>query len=253
MFKILDAYSLRARLFPAILATAPAIAALALLISWERIALSNIVVTTTLVVLVFALADFARRLGLRVEPRLYAEMGGKPSVTMFRRSDAAIETSTKNRYRAFIARMINERPPTVQQESANPQNADTFYEACGTWLRANTRDPKKFSLLFNENVGYGFRRNLFGLRWPALTINLIVVAICAGLIWYRGTLDLDNDLTTRTFVVLFVAAIHAAYFALVVTKAGVKEAARKYGRELILSTEVLMGRTRKTTRKSSRR
>ncbi len=96
MFKFLDAYSVRARLFPAILGAAPALAALALLISWGKIALSNTIATTGLLVLVFALADFARRLGLRVEPKIYAEMGGEPSVTMFRRSDTTIEEATKN-------------------------------------------------------------------------------------------------------------------------------------------------------------
>jgi hypothetical protein len=244
MFKFLDAYSLRARLFPAILAAAPALAALALLISWDRIALSNMIATAALLVLVFALADFARKLGLRVEPKLYAEMGGKPSVTLFRRSDTTIEEPTKERYRQFIAAKIKQPVPTPEQESANQAEADIFYEACGTWLRANTRDAKKFPLLFGENVGYGFRRNLFGLKWPALAVNLLVVAICAWLLWHRGSLDMYNDLTVRTFVVLIVAAMHALYFGFVVTKNGVKEAAREYGRELILSTEALSGSAR---------
>jgi hypothetical protein len=239
MLKFLDAYSLRARLFPAILAAAPALAALALLISWQRIALSNVIATTGLLVLVFALADFARKLGLRVEPKVYAEMGGKPSVTMFRRSDLTIEEPTKERYRTFLARKINVAVPTPQQEAANQAEVDAFYEACGTWLRGNTRDPKKFPLLFNENVGYGFRRNLLGLRWPALALNVVVVAICAALVWHHGTFDIDNDLMTRTIVVLIVAALHALYFGFVVTNNGVKEAARKHGRELILSTDHL--------------
>jgi hypothetical protein len=244
MFKFLDAYSIRARLFPAILAAAPALAALALLISWERIALSNVIATTALVVLVFALSDFARKLGLRVEPKIYDEMGGKPSVFMFRRSDTTIEEPTKDRYRTFIACRIKRPAPTAEQEGAEQTTADTFYEACGTWLRTNTRDAKKFPLLFGENVGYGFRRNLFGLKWTALVLNVLVVAICAAVLWRRGALDIDNDLTIRTVVVLIIAAIHAAYFALIVTKNGVKEAARKYGRELILSTEALMAGTR---------
>ncbi|MGE3831671.1 MAG: hypothetical protein AB7F76_11820 [Parvibaculaceae bacterium] len=258
MFKFLDAYSVRARLFPAILAAAPAFAAFTLLISWERIALSNVIVTLALVVLIFALADFSRKLGLRVEPRLYAEMGGKPSVIMFRRLDPTIEESIKDRYRAFIASKINQVAPTVQQEATDLAMADAFYEACGTWLRSNTRDARKFPLLFNENVSYGFRRNLLGLKWSALTVNLIVVVICAALVWHRGIFDINNDLVMRTVVVLIIAAIHAIYFAFVVTKTGVKEAARKYGRELILSTETLIsaapipagskGRIRKATR-----
>jgi hypothetical protein len=244
MFKFLDAYSLRARLFPAILAVAPALAALALLISWEKIALSNLIATAALLVLVFALADFARKLGLRVEPKLYAEMGGKPSVMMFRRSDTTIEAPTKDRYRTFLAGKIKQHVPTADQEATNQAGADAFYQSCGTWLRSNTRDARKFPLLFGENVGYGFRRNLFGLKWPALALNIVVVAICAWILWHRGVLDMDNDLTMRTVVVLIIAAIHALYFALVVTKEGVKEASRRYGREMILCTETLSGSAR---------
>lgn len=240
MFKFLDAYSLRARLFPAILAAAPAFAALALLISWERVALSNVIATTALVVLVFALAEFARKLGVRIEPNIFAEMGGKPSTVMFRRSDTNIEEPTKDRYRKFIAGKINQPVPTPRQEGANQANADIFYEACGTWLRAQTRDAKKFPMLFGENVGYGFWRNLLGLKWLALVLNLIVVAIAAGLLGYRGALDMDNDLTIRTVVVLIIAVFHALYFGFAVTKNSVKAAARKYSRQLILSTEELI-------------
>ncbi|MEH2549094.1 phosphoglycerol transferase MdoB-like AlkP superfamily enzyme [Bradyrhizobium sp. AZCC 2262] len=250
MFKFLDAYSIRARLFPAILGAAPALAALALLISWQHIHLSNIIATTTLLVLLFALSDFARKLGVYVEPKIYAEMGGKPSVTMFRRSDKTIEDSTKDRYRTFIAGKINQPVPSSRQESANQSVADAFYEACGTWLRTHTRDAKKFPLVFGENVGYGFRRNQFGLKWVALALNLIVVAICAALLWYRTTLDMGIDLTTRTTLVFVVAVIHAAYFAFVVTKNSVKESARKYGRELILSTEALMAPAHTSAKKA---
>lgn len=238
MFKFFDAYSLRARLFPAILGVAPSLAALALLISWERIALSNTIATAGLLVLVFALADFARKLGVYVEPKIYAEMGGKPSVTMFRRSDTTIEEPTKERYRTFLAAKINQPVPTAEQEAKDQATADIFYETCGTWLRGHTRDAKKFSLLFGENVRYGFRRNQYGLKWVALALNIVVVAICTGVLWHR--FDMNNDLTIRTLLVLFVAAIHAAYFAFVVTRESVKAAARKYGRELILSTEGLM-------------
>lgn len=240
MLKFFDAYSLRARFFPAVLAVAPALAALALLISWERLALSNIFATTGLLVLVYALADFARKLGVRVEAKLYAQMGGKPSIIMFRRSDTTIEEPTKERYRRFISNKIKVPAPTRRQEAANLKMADTFYEACGTWLRTNTRDAKKFSLLFGENVSYGFRRNLFGLKWPALAINIVVVTIAAALLWFRGSLDMNNDFTMRMVVVLIVAAIHAIYFSFVVTKNGVEQASRKYGRELILSTEALI-------------
>ena len=51
--------------------------------------------------------------------------------------------------------------PTAAQEEADPAAADSFYTRAGTWPRENTRDQKKFDILFNENVTYGYRRNPF--------------------------------------------------------------------------------------------
>jgi hypothetical protein len=238
--KFLDAYTLRARLFPAVLAAAPALAALALLISWEKIALSNMVATGALLVLLFALADFARKQGLRIETGIYDEMGGKPSITMFRRADGTIDEYAKEQYRQFLAGKLNRMAPTPQQETTDQAMADSFYEQAGIWLRVNTRDAKKFPILWNELVSYGFRRNLLGLKWPALVVNVIVVIIGAVVLWRRESIDMSDDLVMRTVVVLIIAAIHAAYIALVVTRDSVMEAARRYGRELILCCQTLM-------------
>jgi hypothetical protein len=239
-FKFLDAYTLRARLFPAVLAAAPALAALALLISWEKIALSNMFATGALLVLLFALADLARKQGLRIESGIYKEMGGKPSITMFRRDDGTIDQNAKDQYRQFLAGKLGRAAPNADEEAADQTAADSFYEQSGIWLRDSTRDTKKFPILFGELVSYGFRRNLRGLKWPALAVNLIVVTICAWVLWQRHSLDMSDEVITRTIVVLIIAAIHAAYFALAVTKEGVKEAARRYGRELILCCQTLM-------------
>ncbi|MBM7488096.1 hypothetical protein ACVWWI_006353 [Bradyrhizobium sp. USDA 3686] len=249
-FKFLDAYTLRARLFPAVLAAAPALAALALLISWEKIALSNMIASGALLVLLFALADFARKEGLRIEPRIYKEMGGKPSITLFRRSDTTIDEHAKDQYRTFLAGKLNRQAPTPADETTDLTAGDSFYEQSGIWLRDNTRDAKKFPLLWNELVSYGFRRNQRGLKWPALVVNVIVVVICAAVLWRRASLDMTDDLVMRTIVVLIIAVVHAAYFALVVTKEGVKEAARRYGRELILCCQsLIMGSPRSAPRK----
>ena len=117
-FKFLDAYTLRARLFPAVIAAAPALAALALLISWQKIALSNMIATGAFLVLLFALADFARKQGFRIEPKIYKEMGGKPSITMMRRAgDDTLDEHTKERYRAFLAGKIKRSVPAAEVEN----------------------------------------------------------------------------------------------------------------------------------------
>jgi hypothetical protein len=206
--------------------------------------MSNVVVTFAVLVLVYALSDWARKAGKDIEPRLYLEMGGNPSVTMMYRSDSAIDNASKDRYRTFLASMVKQPEPTVDIEQNNPAAANGFYELAGTWLRENTRDTKRFSILFSELVSYGFRRNLLGVRWPALALNVIVVLICAGLLRYGWPIDASDGMTPRSIVVLLVAAAHAIFFLFVVTPAYVKAAAKTYARQLILSCETFLSGTK---------
>lgn len=237
--KVFDAYSLRARLFPAIIAAAPALAALTLLISWKSFELSNAIATIAILVLLFAIADLARARGRTIEPGLYEQQGGKPSVVMFRRNDSTIDDALKERYRHFLGGKLGVTAPTAAQEQADPAAADAFYEQCGVWLREHTRDTKKFHLLFGENVTYGFRRNLLGVRWLAIALNLIVVAICVVLLWRSGW-NWAAPLSQRTIVVLLIAVVHAIYVIAVVRRASVNDASRAYGREMILSCEAFL-------------
>ena len=236
VFKLFDAYSIRARLFPAIVATAPALAALTLLISWSSFGLSNVVASLGMLVLLYAIADFARARGRAIEGQLFLEHGGKPSTTMFRRIDGAIDAGSKDRYRAFLAEKLNVTPPSAADEGADQVGADAFYAQCGNWLRENTRDVKLFPILFGENVTYGFRRNLFGVKWLALGLNLIIVALSSFILWRMGW-DVEASMGNKTLVVLVVAAAHAIYMLLAARRSVVWDASVAYGRQLILSCE----------------
>jgi hypothetical protein len=113
MFKYLDPYTVRARLPPAIIAAAPAFAAVTLLISWTQFSLSNTIATAGLIALLFALADIARHKGKKIEPEIFADLGGMPSVTMLRHSDTeTFDAATKARYADFLGSKIKEPRPT---------------------------------------------------------------------------------------------------------------------------------------------
>lgn len=236
VLKQFDAYALRARLVPALLAAAPAVAALALLISWKSLDLSNSVATVATLVLLFAIADATRERGRAVELAIYPGRKGMPSVALFRRNDATLNAGTKDRFRATLAKKLGVAAPTAEEEAANQDVADSFYEQCGDWLRKNTRDTKKFALLFTENVTYGFRRNLLGIKWIALALNALVVAVCIGFLWHLSWAVASTE-GKRICVVLIVAAAHALYMSFAVRKGAVLDAAHAYGRELILATE----------------
>jgi hypothetical protein len=245
VFKYLDPYTLRARLSPAIIAAAPAFAAIALLLSWTQFSLSNTIATAGLVALLFALADIARRRGKKIQPQLFAELGGMPSTTMLRHSDPTFDAASKARYVALLAGKINDVAPTEVHENADPAATDAFYTRCGDWLRENTRNAKKFNILFNENVTYGFRRNLLGMKWSALALNLLIVII-SGCVLYHGSVPFQDieHVEGRVIVVFVVAVLHALYIGLGVNRAAVAEAAKSYARQLILSCETLMAKAK---------
>ncbi len=249
MLKILDAYSVKARYYPALLATIPGLVALAILISWSRFGLTTVVASTAIPVLVFAAADTARRLGKRIEQRIYDESGGKPSVVMLRYSDKTFDTASKEQYRPFLASKINQPVPTELQEQQDLKAGDGFYERSGGWLRENTRNVNKFGVLFAENITYGFRRNLFGLKWPALTLNLVLILLCMFFLYRRFPLNTDDDTTLRLLVVVVLAILHSLYMGFGVSRQSVIDASRIYARQLILSCETFLAKNAKAKKK----
>ncbi|WP_157959727.1 hypothetical protein [Devosia submarina] len=234
---LLDSYVLRARLFPAILAAAPAIVFLLANVaaSLDSLGLPQVLLTVAIAVLFFALADLARRLGRREEKSLFNSSGGRPFPTVLRHIDEVLDAKSKARYLAFLSEKLGERAPSANAELKDPAKADAFYVSAGNWIREHTRDTTKFHLLFAENVVYGFRRNLFGLKRIGLALNLLTVMISLWLLWH----DNWNNMSQYS-AVLVVAALHAAYFLFGVTKQSVLQASEQYGRQLALSCDTLM-------------
>ena len=104
-------------------------------------------------------------------------MGGMPSIVMLRHSDNTFNPVAKAAYHAFLSRKLGLPALTAEQEAADPTAADQYYDRACAWLRDRTRDTKKFNVLFNENMTYGARRNLLGVKPHALMLNIAVVII----------------------------------------------------------------------------
>lgn len=233
----LDTYVIRARLFPAVLAIAPAIvfALASFAADWDNLGLPQVLITTAVAVLFFGFSDLSRRLGRSVEKRMFSASGGRPFPTVLRHLDKVIDTKSKARYHAFLSSQLDERAPTTSDEIKDPAEADAFYVLAGNWLRERTRDHSKFRVLFEENVVYGFRRNLLGLKWIGLTINAVVVAASVWMLWSAGWKPLPQYGT-----VLVVGFLHALFFLIGVSENSVHDASDQYGRQLVMACETLM-------------
>ena len=81
-----------------------------------------------LLALMFAIAYLTRARGRKLERRLYADHGGLPSITMFRRSDKTIDSGLKDRYRTFLADQLGVQAPDAEVELLDKSAADGFYD-----------------------------------------------------------------------------------------------------------------------------
>lgn len=233
-----DSYNIHARLAAAVLAVAPAVALALVAVSWSSFSMPDAVILLCVVALFMAFADVARRFGRRIEPALFATAGGKPSVRYLRHSDHTLDDATKTRYIRFLADKLDAPSPSLADETSNPSAADAYYERCSNWLRINSRDKQRFSVLFEENKTYGFRRNQLGLKPPGLILNLAVVASCFAVL--QGWIGDWSDFVTsgEIFAIFAVAAIHAAYFLAFVNQHTVNDASDRYGMELLQTCDV---------------
>lgn len=139
------------------------------------------------------LEQFGRDQGKNKEPQLWASWDGAPTTQMLRHRDTKMCNPTmRKRYHEKLRKLVpNMHLPTPEEEARDPAGADNVYEAYTRYLINQTRDTEKFPLIFEENINYGFRRNLWGMRPAGIAIALlgIAVALCATyLAWVRNDL-----------------------------------------------------------------
>jgi hypothetical protein len=176
---ITDGYERKARLYPALLLIAPVVGTGVALLAAKLTGLQSLAAGVVGCGGAFLLTQLARDAGKKHEASLFAKWGGLPSITIFRHRDPRLDTITKTRYHKKLAGLVKEaKVPTPEQEQADPAAADAVYAAWSNYLRVNSRDTKKFALLFQENVAYGYRRNVWGLRALGITASLLSVCAC---------------------------------------------------------------------------
>src|SRR5947209_1869582 len=113
------------------------------------------------------LSEFSRDVGKRREARLWACWGGSPTLRRLRLRVECDNPHARDRWRSRIAALAPETSLlAADDEVADPIRADRIIEVCVARLRELARDASKFPLVFQENVSYGFRRNLWATHAP---------------------------------------------------------------------------------------
>lgn len=184
-----DSYTWRARVLPMFIALFP-IGIVCVL--W----LPNFMLVARLITafagplgLAMLLSQIGRDHGSRKQPSLWQRWGGSPTIQLLRHRSKAVNPVIRQRYHEKLSML---RPdltlPTPDEELRDPIQADRIYEACVQYLISRTRDHKRFSMVFKENVNYGFRRNLWGLRPVGVTLSALALSSCVLRLWlFKGT------------------------------------------------------------------
>jgi hypothetical protein len=239
--RLIDEYNIRARLLPCGVAGASAIILLFVMIPWERIGLPQLAATAGSLALLYALADLARRRGQSVELQLYEKWGGKPTTVMLRHAETEFDAQAKSACHKFSASKVDMPWPTPADEAENPAVCDATYERGVTWLRENTRDTKKFKLLFDELITHGFRRNLFGLKWIVVVLDVLIVGGTVVAFLRGAPLDIEHSVGAKLIFALGFTFFHLLYMLVGVTEASVRQAGYQYARQLFMTCASLGG------------
>ena len=181
----IDRYTVSARFLPAAVIATPLALAVFTWAPFDMGLTKGAAAVFVMTALAYILSHPTRDAGRKLEERLWPAWGGAPSITFLRHRDPTIDPITKARFHAALL-ALNAVPslPTPETELLEPAAADHVYAAASTWLRGQTRNRKAFPLVFEENVNYGYQRNLLACRpWglAACAFGLLSAVIA---IWY---------------------------------------------------------------------
>lgn len=122
-------------------------------------------------------AQLGRDAGKAKEEKLWLDWGGAPSTQLFRWLDTRIDQYSKSRIHSKMEQICPVGHAIDQNyEVSNCDKADEVYKFWTRYVIGKTRDVNKYPLIFKENIAYGFRRNLWGLKPYAILLILILMA-----------------------------------------------------------------------------
>lgn len=226
-----NTYSLKARVYPSVIVLLPCFILAIVYVTNVELYYHYFTSFACLGVFSFVLAQIGRDNGKKKENGLFKHWGGKPTSMILRHSNDHLDVHTKKRFHTKLEQTIPDiKIPTHEEEMENLQAADVIYDSCTKFLISKTRDTGKYSLLFKENINYGFRRNLWGMKTWAIGI----IAICILVHSFMMTQEFTSieTVNTKDWMLLGIFILFALFWSLMVNREWVKTTALAYAERL---------------------
>ncbi|MBS0196233.1 MAG: hypothetical protein JSR77_05695 [Planctomycetes bacterium] len=146
--------------------------------------------------------------------------------------------ATRDRYRTTLEKIVpGVSLPSPRSERAKPEDADAIYASCTDYLRERTRDKARFRLLFEENVSYGFRRNLWAMKPAGIALS-IGGLVAAGWVLKQET-DAGQSPSATVIAGIAVAAVMLTWWLLRIRESWVEAGANAYAERLLSACDEL--------------
>jgi hypothetical protein len=247
--KFADPYDRQARLSPALLALLPLVVTAMIILGDEATMLGNAAMAAIGCGVLYWMTGVARDRGKALEPGLFNAWGGKPSIQLLRHRNGVIDAVTKARFHRFLEARLQVNFPSPDAEAGAPAEADRLYESATRWLLEQTRDTSKHGLLFTENISYGFRRNMLGMRRIGVflaALSTLLLGVDGGWQWpatWAGLAEQFPAVSSAHRVGLLACLGSAVVWTFGVSEARVRTAAFAYAERLVATCEVLASGT----------
>jgi uncharacterized membrane protein YdbT with pleckstrin-like domain len=188
---LFDRYELCARVIPSAFVIIPPVISCYLWFPQIQTIYSVVIGVVILILIVMPMSQYVRDEGRRKQKVLYERWGGVPTTAKFRCLDKSIDSISKKRYKKCLENSIDGLIfPSEEEEEADHGKEDEIYNSAVRWLREKTRNKEYYPLVFEENINYGFLRNLWAVKPLGLFIlvSTLFLNICAILTNYKADL-----------------------------------------------------------------
>jgi len=240
----LDTYNIRARLAPVLLVTIPLGLAGATWIGPEKI---EVILTGASITLVLSIlcAQLGRDAGKRKQQALFARWGGTPTTRTLAYRTTDLNPLTLARYHEQLRSLRPELPLPKNKEAENKdwKTAEMAYNSAVDFLREATREKERFPLIAEENMNYGYRRNLWAMKPTGITSTTIGLLICAAkpVTAYQHGIDPITIITTAICLLLLILWITRF------TPEWVHTAGNEYAKNLLAALDKITNQQTPTT------
>lgn len=234
---LFDPYTLRARIYPGLLALGPLLVTGVAVFGEALTGLSTILSVLVATGTLYLLSHLVREAGKLRERTLWQSWGGKPT-TIRLRWRAAEPAGLQDLIRTRLLGLAPDvRLPTPEEERADPAAADRHYDAAVSVLREATRDKERFPIVFAENVSYGFRRNTWAIRSLGLLTSVTTLVIGA---WHFARLHATtSEIDALLWVALAVDVLLLLFWLLIPSDRWVRQAADAYAEALFSAASAI--------------